>query len=66
MGDHLRIFLIPLIVIAITAAIIVSIGSLLLAVGKTAAVPTALGLAVLVMAICTFLATRTPTTQRNG
>ncbi|MBI4492738.1 MAG: hypothetical protein HY690_08115 [Chloroflexi bacterium] len=59
MRSYLRILLLPLVVIVCVALLVVGIGSLLLTVGRVAAVPTALGLAVAVMALCTFLATRT-------
>lgn len=67
MRQHLRIVLLPLIVIAIVFALITGIGNLLLAVaygmGKMTAVWTALGLALVVLSVCTFLATRTTEAQ---
>lgn len=64
MGSYLRIVLLPLIVLLATAAIIVGIGSILLALSdgghdKYTPVYAALGMSVLVMAIATFLGTRT-------
>jgi hypothetical protein len=69
-GQHARIILLPLIVILVEAAIIVGIGNILLSVsyamGKMTAVWTALGIALVVLAVCTFLGTRTQENEGLG
>lgn len=57
-------FLIPVAVTAFAALIISSIGSLLLTVGKTAAVPLALAIAMGVLLVCSLLATRPEESSR--
>lgn len=57
-------FLIPVAVTAFAVLVISSIGSLLLTVGKTAAVPLALAFALGVLLVCSLLATRPEESSR--